>query len=557
MGAFEHFPYTNFQDLNLDYILKQLKEIDAEVDSLGEGLESVKVTATAKSGADTSVDVSGGIKEGEINFDFTLQQETQASSTTPLMSGVANVGSELKYARGDHRHPSDTTKQDAITFIREKGMWYSNGELINKFSNLGSPDLNNIIYNYRGYVLSSTNGPSGVSANGNLNVISNATENQVLQMYSPFNANRIFIRHMNGDTWSTWSEFAMGNDSVYARLSGKKLVVVGDSLTQGGFYGSDYSWVYILRDLYGMTVVNDSVSGSAISTGSSGATGEFICNRALTTARANTDADFFIIEGGSNDFNGSCQLGGINDTIRDNFCGAINYIINGVRQIIPGVKLMFMTQYHRYDKINSINLMEINYVNSMVSCCSKKSIPCFNNWSSCGISLLDSDGMYWADGGYVQTGTRTHHFSKKAYEYLADIYAPWIAFGGAYNNSKANYMLREDLYGGNHQNFTQTFIGGYLMSNSKSIRFTIPSLRAIFASGVRFNTMYLTVRDVNGNVPINNVDVMADTSQYEVTSTITASGISVIINLTNAISSPNQTPLGIALASSDCEFYFN
>lgn len=38
-----------------------------------------------------------------------------ASTTTPLMDGTAATGSENAYARGDHRHPSDTSKQDTIS----------------------------------------------------------------------------------------------------------------------------------------------------------------------------------------------------------------------------------------------------------------------------------------------------------------------------------------------------------------------------------------------------------------------------------------------------------
>ena len=38
-----------------------------------------------------------------------------ASTTTPKMDGVANVGSENAFARGDHTHPSDTTKVDKVT----------------------------------------------------------------------------------------------------------------------------------------------------------------------------------------------------------------------------------------------------------------------------------------------------------------------------------------------------------------------------------------------------------------------------------------------------------
>ena len=37
-------------------------------------------------------------------------QLTPASETTPLINGVASVGQEEAYARGDHRHPTDTTR---------------------------------------------------------------------------------------------------------------------------------------------------------------------------------------------------------------------------------------------------------------------------------------------------------------------------------------------------------------------------------------------------------------------------------------------------------------
>lgn len=37
-----------------------------------------------------------------------------ASSTTPKMDGTAAVGTETAFARGDHRHPTDTTRQAVI-----------------------------------------------------------------------------------------------------------------------------------------------------------------------------------------------------------------------------------------------------------------------------------------------------------------------------------------------------------------------------------------------------------------------------------------------------------
>ena len=34
MGLFEHFPYTNFHELNLDWIIKTVKDLDEKVDSI-------------------------------------------------------------------------------------------------------------------------------------------------------------------------------------------------------------------------------------------------------------------------------------------------------------------------------------------------------------------------------------------------------------------------------------------------------------------------------------------------------------------------------------------
>lgn len=40
MGLFEHFPYTNFHDLNLDWILKVIKELFQEVSNQNEWIEN-------------------------------------------------------------------------------------------------------------------------------------------------------------------------------------------------------------------------------------------------------------------------------------------------------------------------------------------------------------------------------------------------------------------------------------------------------------------------------------------------------------------------------------
>ena len=34
MGLFEQFPYTNFHELNLDWVLSKLKELDEKVNNI-------------------------------------------------------------------------------------------------------------------------------------------------------------------------------------------------------------------------------------------------------------------------------------------------------------------------------------------------------------------------------------------------------------------------------------------------------------------------------------------------------------------------------------------
>lgn len=43
-----------------------------------------------------------------------IPEGAAASTTVPLMDGTAAVGTELAFARGDHVHPSDTTKVDKV-----------------------------------------------------------------------------------------------------------------------------------------------------------------------------------------------------------------------------------------------------------------------------------------------------------------------------------------------------------------------------------------------------------------------------------------------------------
>ena len=84
-------------------------------------IESVKVNGTALTITSKAVDVTVPTQLSELTNDAgyitstDIPEGAAASTTSPLMDGTAAVGTEMAFARGDHRHPTDTSRQAAIT----------------------------------------------------------------------------------------------------------------------------------------------------------------------------------------------------------------------------------------------------------------------------------------------------------------------------------------------------------------------------------------------------------------------------------------------------------
>ena len=194
------YPYTDFHEMNLDWIIKEMKELIDQWDAF-----SGNVSATAYESINPEVSVSGDLKT-TLNFDFGLVRGNEGpqgpegpegpqgkgleilgvyatlvdlqtahptgdpgdiylvgsggsftmyvwdedtsdwvdggpistpvpSSVNPLMDDpTADPGTSLNYAREDHVHPSDTSKQDALV----SG---TNIKTLNSYSLLGSGNL--------------------------------------------------------------------------------------------------------------------------------------------------------------------------------------------------------------------------------------------------------------------------------------------------------------------------------------------------------------------------------------------------------------------------------
>lgn len=90
----------------------------------------------------------------------------------------------------------------------------------NKYVSLTSPNLNNINYNYMGYVTTATNIPSGVSTSGQfVCVVREEDSNYLKQFFMPYNTNDVYMRNNNGGTWSAWQKISNTPTPTYQKTT--------------------------------------------------------------------------------------------------------------------------------------------------------------------------------------------------------------------------------------------------------------------------------------------------------------------------------------------------
>ena len=129
--------------------------------------------------------------------------------------------------------------------------------------------------------------------------------------------------------------------------AGKKMVVIGDSITAGSHHGESPIWYQALASEIGITnVVASGQSGSAISTTSYYGTdyGPMVVRYENLPA----DGDLYIVFGGTNDYTLSTPLGTMNDVTDVSFYGALDVMINGLKKKVPDATVVFLTPINRY-----------------------------------------------------------------------------------------------------------------------------------------------------------------------------------------------------------------
>ena len=100
------FPYTNFHDINLDWIIRQLKIITKKLEDGGGNVQPSDATPQPLGTA------SPGVSPDYSRADHVHQMPTiqipYASNSTPQPLGASNAGTSYFYSRGDHVHEKPT-----------------------------------------------------------------------------------------------------------------------------------------------------------------------------------------------------------------------------------------------------------------------------------------------------------------------------------------------------------------------------------------------------------------------------------------------------------------
>ena len=107
MGIFEHFPYTNFHELNLDWLLNAVKKLDKKVEALTVAADPIviKITAgTTEAGTPKEVtDVTCSVSPAELNNLVTVGTAPVVGSVNISVDGVTMATTNVSYMTGISR----------------------------------------------------------------------------------------------------------------------------------------------------------------------------------------------------------------------------------------------------------------------------------------------------------------------------------------------------------------------------------------------------------------------------------------------------------------------
>jgi lysophospholipase L1-like esterase len=163
-----------------------------------------------------------------------------------------------------------------------------------------------------------------------------------------------------------------------SKLYGKKINVLGDSYVANHQEPISYTWHYKLAQRYAMTYRNYGINGNSM-VGAGDA-------MQVRYAEMDDDADYVVVIGGTNDYNGQTPI--------ETFKTGLKSLILGLVAKYPYAKIAFFTIWNCGYPRNVGKAIEIKlYNDAIVDVCHEYNIPVFDAWRWSGMRMYDEAFM--------------------------------------------------------------------------------------------------------------------------------------------------------------------
>lgn len=173
-----------------------------------------------------------------------IPEGAAASTTTPLVDGTASTGIELAFARGDHRHPTDTSRveaNDPITGATKTKITYDSKGLVTSGEDLTANDIPNLTLSKITDITATAaelNIMNGVTAStAELNILDGVTASTAELNYVDGVTSSIQTQlNSKADASSSVSTIAYGSNKITKTINGttSDVVTAATIVTDGG-----------------------------------------------------------------------------------------------------------------------------------------------------------------------------------------------------------------------------------------------------------------------------------------------------------------------------------
>lgn len=168
---------------------------------------------------------------------------------------------------------------------------------------------------------------------------------------------------------------------------------LGDSITEGtGAGGTSYAYCKVAGDKIGATVYNHGIAGSCINDGYNLALTEpeyddAFCNRYVEIPQG---VDLITVLGSVNDHRADSKIGTLGSTDSKTFYGALDILINGLKERHPNARIVFITPFKTADwqGKNMYGFTMLDFRNAIVAMCNKYGLEVVDLFSVRALSWL-------------------------------------------------------------------------------------------------------------------------------------------------------------------------